>query len=170
MVPSTAVRFLFCLAIAALPAAAAGGDFERLVALAGEWVLLEEGGKPGTEVVSEWRVTAGGTAVIETLHPGGEHEMVTMYHPSGGKLALTHYCSLGNQPRMEAPADGGTLDFECAGGDNIPDEDTPHMHAMTLKFVDENHILVTWTHKDGEEEQTMTLDLVRRAGGPAAAR
>ena len=32
-------------------------------------------------------------------------EMITMYHPDGDGLALTHYCMLGNQPRMKASKD-----------------------------------------------------------------
>ena len=70
---------------------------------------------------------------------------------------------MGNQPRMEAAADGGTIDFKCAGGDNIPTEETPHMHAMSLKIIDENHILATWSnHQGGREDHSTTLDLVRK--------
>jgi len=160
-------RTILCLVFAAtlaVPAVVAGNaDFERMLALEGEWVELGEDGKPGDHVVSVWQVTAGGTAVMETLHPGSEHEMLTLYHPSGDRLALTHYCPMGNQPRMEAAADGGTIDFKCAGGDNIPTEDTPHMHAMSLKIVDENHVIATWSHHEGgREDHSMTLDLVRK--------
>ena len=163
MIRRTIVKLLFVLALAALPVAASNVDFERLVALEGKWVELDEDGKPGDDVVSVWSVTAGGTAVIETLHPGGEYEMVTVYHSSGDKLALTHYCSMGNQPRMEAVADGGTIDFKCAGGDNIPSEDVPHMHALSLRFVDENHVIATWSHHEGgAEDHSMTLDMVRK--------
>jgi len=169
MIHRTFIGVALFLTLAALPAAA-NADFERIVALDGDWVELGEDGKPGDEVVTKWRVTAAGTAVIETMHPGGEHEMVTMYHPSGEKLALTHYCSMGNQPRMEALADGGTIDFKCVGGDNIPDEDSPHMHAMSLEFVDENHVFATWTHHDGDESHSMKLDLVRKSAGVATAR
>lgn len=165
----TLIGFVFVLAFA-LPVAAGNADFDRIVALDGDWVEVRDDGKPGEDVVSTWRVTAGGTAVIETMHPGGEHEMVTMYHPSGEKLALTHYCSMGNQPRMEALADGGKIDFMCAGGDNIADEDSPHMHAMSLEFIDENHVVATWTHRDGEESHQMRLDLVRKTEGMAATR
>ena len=149
--------------VAVLPAIAGNADFERMLSLEGEWVQKGDDGKPGDQVVSIWQVTAGGTAILETMHPGTDHEMITMYHPSGDKLALTHYCTMGNQPRMEAEADGGTIEFKCAGGDNIPDEKTPHMHAMSLEIVDENHVVATWSHHDGgEEDHGMTLDLVRK--------
>ena len=160
-------RTILCLVFAttlAVPAVVAGNaDFDRMLALEGEWVELGEDGKPGDQVVSLWQVTAGGTAVMETLDPGGEHEMLTLYHPSGDKLALTHYCPMGNQPRMEAAADGGTIDFKCAGGDNIPTEDTPHMHAMSLRIVNENNVIATWSHHaGGSEDHSTTLNLVRK--------
>jgi len=163
MIRHMTLGLVFVAALAALPIVASSADFDRLVALEGEWVQLGEDGKPGDQVVSVWQVTAGGTAVMETLHPGSEHEMITLYHPSGDKLALTHYCPMGNQPRMEAAADGGTIDFKCAGGDNIPTEDTPHMHAMSLKIVDENHVAATWSHHaGGSEDHSTTLNLVRK--------
>src|SRR5262245_3514980 len=73
--------------------------FERFKQLAGEWVGKGEG--PGMHVT--YRVTSGGTAVIETDAPGTEQEMVTIIHPDGDDLILTHYCMLGNQPQMKAP-------------------------------------------------------------------
>ena len=163
MIRRTIMAGVFATGLAALPVAAGNADFDRLVALEGEWVQLGDDGSAGDQVVSVWQVTAGGTAVMETLHPGSEHEMLTLYHPSGDKLALTHYCPMGNQPRMEAAADGGTIDFKCAGGDNIPTEETPHMHAMSLKIVDENHIVATWSnHAGGIEDHSTTLNLVRK--------
>jgi len=65
---------LMCVALLAAPAVAAGNaDFERMLALEGEWIELDDDGKPGDHVVSVWQVTAGGTAVMETLHPGGDN-------------------------------------------------------------------------------------------------
>src|SRR6058998_1207043 len=75
---------------------------ERLKKLAGTWVAADKDGKPTDQVVSVVRVTAAGSAVHETLFPGQPHEMVSLYHTDGADLVMTHYCSLGNQPRMKA--------------------------------------------------------------------
>ena len=75
---------------------------EALKKLAGDWVAVGKDGKATAKVISSIRVTSAGTAVQETLFPGSDHEMVTMYHLDGDDLILTHYCSLGNQPRLRA--------------------------------------------------------------------
>ena len=85
------------------PAPRAPAALERFKALAGEWVAAEDGEmtKKG-DLVARYAVTAGGSAVVETVFPGSPHEMVTVYHADGPDLVLTHYCVEGNQPRMRA--------------------------------------------------------------------
>ena len=72
-------------------------------------------------VVSVIRITAGGSAVHETLFPGQPHEMISLYTAEGSDLVLTHFCVLGNQPRMKADskAAGNQLAFKFAGGANL---------------------------------------------------
>src|SRR5690348_2757738 len=70
--------------------------FERLKSLAGDWMGKGPGGQEITML--RFRVTAGGSALEETEFPGTDHEMVTVFHMDGDRLALTHYCHLGNQP------------------------------------------------------------------------
>ena len=55
----------------------------------------------GAKVRVEYRLTAGGSALVETLFPGASRgQMVSMYYDRKGKLAMTHYCMLRNQPGM----------------------------------------------------------------------
>ena len=67
------------------PAATAQAGLERLKKLAGEWVAADDQGQPTTKVVSIFKITAGGSAVQETLFPGSDHEMITMYTTTGGR-------------------------------------------------------------------------------------
>src|SRR6267143_4219007 len=102
----------------ARPALAA---FERFKALAGDWVAAEDGemARKG-DLVARYAVTAGGSAVVETIFPGQAHEMVTVYYADGPDLVLTHYCMEGNQPRMRAKQPSGPrFDFAYDGGTNI---------------------------------------------------
>src|SRR5436190_790475 len=78
--------------------AAKSPALEKIKALAGDWVLAE---KPNDPPYCTYRVVSGGTAVMEDLMPDGEN-MITMYHLDGDALVMTHYCGLGNQPKMKA--------------------------------------------------------------------
>jgi hypothetical protein len=79
--------------------AAENAAFEKLKSLAGKRspaMLTADGEKTNVE----YRVTANGTAVIETMFAGEPHEMVTVYTLDGDSINATHYCSGGNQPSM----------------------------------------------------------------------
>jgi hypothetical protein len=39
--------------------------------------------------------------------------MISVYHPDGSSFFMTHYCSMGNQPRMSSGGlAGGKLEFK----------------------------------------------------------
>jgi hypothetical protein len=111
--------------------------------LTGDWYEADKEGKPTAKLVSQVRVTAGGSAVREIIFPGTDMEMVTMYTQEGSDLTMVHYCILGNQPRMKAQAAGAKkIVFKCVGGGNLnPDKDT-YMGQTTLTLIDDDHISV----------------------------
>ena len=123
-----------------LPPAPTHPGLEKMKKLVGTWVATDQEGKPTEQVVSVIRLTAGGSAVHETLFPGQPHEMISIYTAEGPDLIMTHYCVLGNQPRMKLVSGGqsGDLVFDFAGGDNIEPDTTRHMHGgrFTVKDVD----------------------------------
>jgi hypothetical protein len=148
------------------PAKAGSPSFERLKALAGEWVSAEDGemAKKG-DLVSRYSVTAAGTAVVETVFPGSTHEMVTVYHVDGSDLVLTHFCMEGNQPRMRARGAKGTrLDFTYDGGTNIDPKRDRHMHSAWLEFLGADEIRSEWTElAEGKPVLVARSHLVRKA-------
>src|SRR4051812_12325262 len=115
---------------------------ERMKKLAGTWVATDKDGKPTDQVVSVVKVTAAGSAVHETLFPGQPHEMISVYHRDGADLIMTHYCSLGNQPRMKADpkSPANQIRFLFDGGSNIDPSKDKHMHEGTLSFVNDDTI------------------------------
>jgi hypothetical protein len=127
------------------PSQPAATAFERLKALEGEWVDAEGiFGKKGAVAVT-YKVTGGGTSVVETFPVGTPGEMVTVYHKDGDALVLTHYCSNGTQPRMRAATVAGdVLSFDFDGGTNIDPTVTSHMHAVTFEFLGPDEIRATW--------------------------
>ena len=165
-----AVSAAFVLIAAAAVAAAAAtvtpaSGFERFKALPGEWVAAEDGpmSKRG-DVVARYALTAAGTALVETVFPGTEHEMVTVYHADGPDVVLTHFCMEGNQPRMRArAARGPRYDFAYDGGTNIDRNRDRHMHSAWLEFVGADEIRSQWTeHADGKPVLVVQSHLVRK--------
>ena len=140
--------------------------FDRIKALSGEWEVKHEGGDHGDHGGTvTYRVTAGGSAVLETLFGGTEHEMVTMYYMEGKDLALTHYCMLHNRPHMRAEKQSNPdkIVFECREEDNAQIEKEDHMHKATFTFVDDDHLKTAWVlYKEGKADSTHSFELVRK--------
>ena len=100
---SVAATAMFVLALVSTTAHADTTAFDKLKAMAGTHKAnLMKADGAATEV--EYRVTANGTAVIETMFRGEPHEMVTVYTQDGESIVATHYCSGGNQPVMKLNA------------------------------------------------------------------
>src|SRR5204863_9211641 len=80
------------------PQSASSPEFQQLKQLVGNWKGMhqEPGAKQPTPTQVTFKLTAAGSAVEETLMQGTPHEMVDMYHDENGKLAMTHYCAIGN--------------------------------------------------------------------------
>ena len=147
------------------PAAATHAGLERIKKLAGTWVEEGKDGKPTDKVVSVVKVTAGGSAVHETFFPGQPQEMVSVYHRDGADLVMTHYCVLGNQPRMKADpkAPANQIKWVFAGGTNLDPAKDTHMHAYRVRFVDGDRLRGEWElYKDGKSAAKHAFDLVRK--------
>jgi hypothetical protein len=138
--------------------------FEQFKKLAGEWVGKEKG-KDDQEIHVKYKVTAGGSAVVETIFPGTKHEMVTVIHPDGDDLLLTHYCMLGNQPHMKASANGAgnKVEFKFVKATNLKSPKDMHMHDVTFTFVDKDNLRTEWTHfRGGQSTGTVVFELKRK--------
>jgi len=109
--------------------------------LVGTWQGKTDVGQGPVDMTIEYRLLAGGTIVEERSFPGTPMEMVTMYYDRGGKLAMTHYCVMGNRPGMmlkSSDAKSITFDFDETCGINPKKED--HMHGLTIRFDDADTI------------------------------
>ena len=83
--------------------------FEKLSTLVGEW----RGETPAGRLVGvNYRLSAGGSVLVETWDLGPERESLTVYHLAGDALMATHFCPHGNQPRLKMTrAAGRRFDF-----------------------------------------------------------
>lgn len=139
-------------------------EFERMKQLVGTWEGTSDMAKEGEKVRVEYRLTSGGSALVETLSPGKAEEMVSIYHDRKGKLAMTHYCMLRNQPLMTLKkADPQTIELVFAGKGNIIDPaKEQHMHSVRIEFTDNDHITQKWTsYEKGKDKGEVTLKLTR---------
>src|SRR5437588_6289190 len=82
------------------PLKAGSPEFERMKTLLGTWKGKTDMGQGPIDITIQYRLLAGGTVLEEKVFAGTPNEMTTMYYDNGGKLALTHYCMLGNRPGM----------------------------------------------------------------------
>src|SRR3954465_1698553 len=85
----------------------------------------------------------------------GESNMITMFHPDGQKTVATHYCSMGNQPRMVADASSNTKEIEFKFKEITNDDGkSGSMKALTIVLLDKDHHNQIWTWADpsGKEQ------------------
>lgn len=111
--------------------------FEKMKTLVGKWSA--ESPTMG-KMHTEFRLIAGDSVIEERFAAGTPMEMLSVYHDVNGKLTMTHYCMLRNQPKMKlvkSTADSLTFDLAPTPGLN-PAKDK-HMHGATYTFIDANH-------------------------------
>ena len=134
----------------AVPAASANppASFEQMKSLLGEWEGKTSDGHVGR---ATYKLVSSGTAIMETLNPTEAEDMITIYHPDGDRLMLTHYCASNNQPRMRTAAgsnDPTKLVFEYVDATNLGGSREGVMTGLTITFVDADHFSQTWTWRD----------------------
>jgi hypothetical protein len=139
--------------------------FQRLKALQGEWVGLDDSGKPTGQVMSIFRVTSGGHAIHEVLFPGTKQEMVNMYYRDGETVQMTHFCAGGNQPRMMLmpTTEAGVVRMQFIDVTNLQTANDEHMHEGVMRWLSPDHLKVEWrAFKNGKYSDTTLFDMVRR--------
>jgi hypothetical protein len=133
--------------------------------LVGTWTGKTDMGQGPVDMTVQYSLVAAGSAVEERCFPGTPNEMVSMYYDQGGKLAMTHYCIMGNRPRMLLKSSDDKMikfDFDKSCGINPKKES--HMHALTITFNDANTITTSCkAMMDGKEmaEHPTTLTRVQ---------
>lgn len=143
--------------------APASAEFERLKTLVGKWHGKVDIGQGPMDMDVQYRLIAGGTVLEERCFVGTPQEMVTMYYDKDGKLALTHYCIMGNRPGMTfKSADDKTIKFAFDENCGINPSKEPHMHALTLRFDDANTITTSCKAIIGGQEMAEKPTTLKR--------
>ena len=136
--------------------------FDNLKGLAGTW----EGTSPhGGGLTNSIHLVSDGTAIEESFQSEQHQAMVTLYSADGDRIAMTHYCSIGNQPRMETSsvdANAKRFAFDFVGATNLKDPADMHMHHLVLEVKDPDHFSETWTMASNGKEMESKIDFVRK--------
>ena len=154
------------LAASLFAASAGAGDggnpaWEKMKTLAGDW----GGDTPYGKVQVSYKLVSSGKALMESISGPEGSDMVTVYHPDGSRLVMTHYCSSGNQPRMRAQglsAEGKKLAFAYVDASNLSSPDSLHMVRAAMTFDDANHFTEEWTSLEKGKENTAAFKLTRQ--------
>ena len=156
------------LALALVPASAAGQSkdakpkasapetvvydatsaFAFLKTLAGDWERGSGDHQHGSSArETNFKVTAAGSSVVETLYAGQPTEMVSIFHMDGNQLLLTHYCALKNAPimRFEKSDKPGEIKFVFHGGTNFDPKVDTHVHQGFFRIKDKNTVESVFT-------------------------
>ena len=132
--------------------------WEKLKSLAGDW----EGTEDGKPFRVSYKVVSSGTAVMETLDGPDAMQMITIYHPDGGSLLMTHYCSMGNEPRMRSKGlENGKLAFTYVDAANLKSKDEMRMTGLVLTFKDADHLQAEWAHSAAGKEGLGRFEFAR---------
>ncbi len=139
-------------------------DFEKMKELVDVWEGTTDMGKGTQTIKATYELTSAGNAILERLFVGLPHEMVTVYHDYKGKLTMTHYCSLGNQPHMELmnPGENNMLFVLSEKNHGLSSLNETHMHALKISFDSKDGITHTWSlYEKGEKKSDAVIKLSR---------
>ena len=91
--------------------------------------------------------------------------MVTVYHRDRDQLMLTHYCHVGNQPRVRTTdlSRTGEVVFDLVGGGDLDPATDTHMHGVRFRFSDPDHFHTEWQlYRQGKAADVYAFELVRK--------
>ena len=138
-------------------------EFEKMKNLVGTWKGTTKMGDREKEITVTYSTSSAGSVIIEKSFPGTPEEMVSVYYDKDGKLTMTHFCALKNQPQMIlADSKFNRIDLIFSGGSNIDPEKDPYMHSLSIDFIDKNKIVQNWKMYDaGKEKSESSFTLSR---------
>jgi hypothetical protein len=95
--------------------------------------------------------------------------MTNMYHLDGDRVVLTHYCAMGNQPRLTAKSlqtspEGQSLHFTIDSVSNLAHAQGMFMGDMELTFRSDGTIVQHWRSYDKgvlSDAHTVGIELKR---------
>ena len=127
--------FFLCLSNLSFSAEKSSG-FLQMQNVIGKWQgTLIRSAQEDIPITLEYKLISDGSALVEHSNEDGV-EMMTAFADQSGELLATHYCALGNQPKMNV---SGSTDSSISFS---TDKKLSGLDASKESFVD------TWTFSD----------------------
>ena len=148
-------------AVQARPQTKPTSGFDRLKMLVGTW---EAAAPKGGTLTNTIRLVSNGTALEETFQSSEDDQMVTLYTADGNRLAMTHYCAAGNQPRMGTlPVTGEQKEFSFSfkGITNLASPNSGHMRHLVIQIADQDHFTELWTWRENGKDRITAIHFTR---------
>jgi hypothetical protein len=147
-----------------MPMAKTSKEFDQLKKLVGTWESKTKMNGQEETITTTYELTSGGTAILERFAVGTPHEMVSVYHSDGKTVAMTHYCIMGNQPKMTLQKAGDSgLSFAMKGASGISSTKEPHMHSLNIKWNGKDKMTEEWTSfVNGKQKDTATFNFSKK--------
>ena len=126
---------------------------QHLKELIGDWQATR---KSGQTVKVSYRLVARDSVLVESWLPGPGRETLTLYHMDKDDLLATHYCALGNQPRLRlrAPSTAGVFAFDFVSATNLPDSKAGHQQRFEIRIRNADCVVRSETYVDNGKGET----------------
>lgn len=125
--------------------------FQRLCQLEGTW-------KDDQSVTTvAYRKSANGSVLVETWRwPDKGIEALTLYHLDENDLIATHYCPVGNQPRLTfTPGDkADRFAFHFVSATNLPDKNVDHCESFWIEINSADRFTRSETYSENGRSNT----------------
>jgi hypothetical protein len=134
--------------------------FERMKLLVGSWEGAMDMGEKNMKMKASYKLTAAGSALVETFHEGTPHEMVSVWHDNKNKqLTMTHYCAEHNQPKLVLQRmDNNKMTMDLSSDNEIDVASENHIHSAAIQFEGDDQMTHTWTSfKDGKKDMVVKI-------------
>jgi hypothetical protein len=157
-----AILLLAIFSAHAAQSAPNAASMDALKSLVGDWTALDAEGKPFT---SSFRMISNNTALEETVNSANDKQMVSVYNSDGPRVAMTHFCSMGNQPRLETAAERPNPNefvFSFVGATNLANPNDQHMHRMVITIEDPDHFTEAWTIRINGKDKIQEFHYTRK--------
>jgi hypothetical protein len=122
--------------------------------LVGTWRATPEG-SDGAITIS-FRLVSADSAIVETYVTPSGRETITVFHPDGDGLVLTHYCAQGNQPRLRVVSDrDGIVVFRHFDATNLRPDQAVLVERTLRLDGDRLDLTDTYRQPDGTMETSV---------------